>query len=87
MAVTGSTDAVQSAELSRSFPPAAVRKGCPARTSGGSADEAWSSAQSTHAVRRGWSHAVYVSTDDAEIAARAEAAGAKVIMRPAELCQ
>ena len=30
--------------------------------------------------------AVYVSTDDAEIAASAEAAGAKVIMRPAELC-
>jgi YrbI family 3-deoxy-D-manno-octulosonate 8-phosphate phosphatase len=29
---------------------------------------------------------VYVSTDDAEIAAGAEAAGAKVIMRPAELC-
>jgi CMP-N-acetylneuraminic acid synthetase len=29
--------------------------------------------------------AVYVSTDDAEIAARAEAAGGKVIMRPAEL--
>jgi len=28
---------------------------------------------------------VYVSTDDAEIAARAEAAGGKVIMRPAEL--
>lgn len=30
-------------------------------------------------------HTVYVSTDDAEIAARAEAAGAKVIMRPVEL--
>ena len=30
--------------------------------------------------------AVYVSTDDAEIAARAEEAGATVIMRPAELC-
>jgi YrbI family 3-deoxy-D-manno-octulosonate 8-phosphate phosphatase len=29
---------------------------------------------------------VYVSTDDAEIAASAEAAGARVIMRPAELC-
>jgi len=29
--------------------------------------------------------AVYVSTDDAEIAARAEAAGGKVIMRPPEL--
>ena len=29
---------------------------------------------------------VYVSTDDAEIAASAEVAGAKVIMRPAELC-
>ena len=29
--------------------------------------------------------AVYVSTDDAEIAARAEAAGGKVIMRPVEL--
>lgn len=30
--------------------------------------------------------AVYVSTDDAEIATTAEAAGASVIMRPAELC-
>jgi N-acylneuraminate cytidylyltransferase len=30
-------------------------------------------------------NAVYVSTDDAEIASTAEAAGAKVIMRPAEL--
>jgi CMP-N-acetylneuraminic acid synthetase len=30
-------------------------------------------------------HTVYVSTDDVEIAARAEAAGAKVIMRPVEL--
>jgi YrbI family 3-deoxy-D-manno-octulosonate 8-phosphate phosphatase len=30
--------------------------------------------------------AVYVSTDDAEIATTAEAAGANVIMRPAELC-
>jgi CMP-N-acetylneuraminic acid synthetase len=29
--------------------------------------------------------AVYVSTDDAAIAARAESAGGKVIMRPAEL--
>ena len=30
-------------------------------------------------------HTIYVSTDDVEIAARAEAAGAKVIMRPVEL--
>jgi N-acylneuraminate cytidylyltransferase len=72
-------------ESSRSFPPAAAPRayaGKNLRRVGGRSlvERAVDACRAARLVE-----AVYVSTDDAEIAARAEAARGKVIMRPAEL--